>query len=59
VGNALDTTLPELLVELGVETDIRGAHSLGGELLDGLDSPGSTVLEGGTKDLLLIHAFVY
>ena len=51
VGNALDTTLPELLVQLGVESDIRGTKLLLSKVLDSLDSTGSSLLELNTEDL--------
>ena len=46
VGNRLDTTGPQRLVEFGVEPDIGGAHCLLGELYNGLDGMGGTLLEG-------------
>ena len=51
--NGLDALRPECLVELGVEADVRGAHRLLGELDDGLDGPGSTLLEGAAVDALV------
>ena len=51
VRNALDTTLPELLVQLGVESDIRGSKLLLSKVLDSLDSTGSSLLELNTEDL--------
>ena len=51
VRNALDTTLPELLVQLGVESDIRGTKLLLSKVLDSLDSTGSSLLELNTEDL--------
>lgn len=45
VGNSLDATLPNLLVELGVDPDVRRAHRLLRKLNDGLDGPGGTLLE--------------
>jgi hypothetical protein len=50
-GNALDTSLPDLLVQGGVDADILGAHSLLGESADLLDSTGSTLLEADTVAL--------
>lgn len=51
VRSALDAALPELLVEEGVETHIRGAELLASKVLDGLDGLGGTLLELDTKDL--------
>ena len=51
--NALDTRLPDLLVELGVEADIVGAHSLRSESTDLLDSPGGPLLEAHTMNSLV------
>ena len=51
VRNALDTTLPELLVQLGVESDIRSTKLLLSKVLDSLDSTGSSLLELNTEDL--------
>ena len=51
--NGLDALRPECLVELGVEADVRGAHRLLGEVNDGLDGPGSTLLEGTAVDALM------
>ena len=53
VGNRLDTTGPQRLVEFGVEPDIRGAHCLLGELYNGLDGMGGTLLEGAAVDTLV------
>ena len=52
-GEVLDTVLPYLLVELGVETDVLGAHGLLGESDDLLDGAGSTLLEGNVVDALV------
>ena len=52
-GEVLDTVLPYLLVELGVEADILGAHGLLGEGDDLLDGAGSTLLEGNVVDALV------
>lgn len=49
--SSLDTTLPELLVQEGVEADIRGAKLLTGKVLDSLDSLGGSLLELNTKNL--------
>ena len=46
MGNRLDTTGPQRLVEFGVEPDIGGAHCLLGEFYNGLDGMGGTLLEG-------------
>lgn len=51
VRNALDTTLPELLVQLGVESNIRSTELLLGKVLDGLDSARSSLLELDTENL--------
>lgn len=51
VGNALDTTLPELLVQLGVESNIRSTELLLGKVLNGLDSARSSLLELDTENL--------
>ena len=53
VGNRLDTTGPQRLVEFGVEPDIGGAHCLLGELYNGLDGMGGTLLEGAAVDALV------
>lgn len=45
VRNGLDTLCPQRLVELGVNTDVRGTHRLLCKLDDRLDGPGSTLLE--------------
>ena len=45
MGNALDAAGPELLVELGVEADVVGAHRLLGELDYRLDGMGGPLLE--------------
>lgn len=46
VGDVFDTASPELLVELGIKPDVRGAHRLARKLCDGLDGGGGTALEG-------------
>jgi hypothetical protein len=51
VGNALDATLPELLVQLGIESNIRSTELLLGKVLDGLDSARSSLLELNTENL--------
>ena len=53
VGHALDAAGPELLVELGVEADVGGAHRLLREVDDGLDGVGSALLEGAAVDALV------
>ena len=53
VGDGLDAALPESLVELGVDADVRGAHRLLCEVDDGLDSPGSALLEGAAVNTLV------
>ena len=53
MGDVLDATCPERLVELGVDADVGGAHGLLGEVDDGLDGPGRTLLEGAA-----VHALV-
>lgn len=50
-GNALDTGFPDLLVQLGVEADILGAHSPLSEGADLLDSTRSALLESNTVHL--------
>ena len=45
MGNALDTLRPDSLVELGVETNVLGAHCLLCELDYGLDGMGGPLLE--------------
>jgi hypothetical protein len=47
-GNVLDTMAPDSLVELGVNTDILGAHLLLSESADSLDGGGGALLEGPT-----------
>lgn len=42
---ALDTTRPELLVELRVDPNIGSAHGFCSEVDDGLDGMGSSLLE--------------
>jgi len=44
--HALNTLSPDSLVKLGVDADIGGAHSLLGELDDGLDGPWGALFEG-------------
>ena len=53
MGNRLDALCPESLVELGVEADVGGAHRLLGKVNDGLDGPGSSLLEGAAVDALV------
>lgn len=53
MGNRLDALCPESLVELGVEADVGGAHRLLGKVDDGLDGPGSALLEGAAVDALV------
>lgn len=48
-----DTLGPNGLVELGIDADVFGAHSLHGELLDGLDGRRSALLEGLSMDVLV------
>ena len=50
----LDTLRPHRLVELGVDPHIGGAHRLGGEVDDALDSPSSALFEGSA-----VHALVH
>ena len=45
---------PDVLVELSVDTDIGGAHALGGDLLDLGQTPLSALLE-----LHLVHELVH
>lgn len=49
----LDTVLPHLLVELGVQTDVLGAHGFLGEGDNLLDGAGSALLEGDVVDALV------
>jgi hypothetical protein len=49
VGDVLDTTGPQVLVQGGVKADILGAHLLESESLDRLHSGRSTLLEGAAK----------
>lgn len=51
MGNTSNATLPKLLVQDRIDTNISSTHVSLGELLDGLDSTGSTLLELKTKDL--------
>ena len=53
VGDGLDTLRPQRLVELGVKADVRGAHRLLRKVDDGLDGPGSTLLEGAAVNTLV------
>lgn len=46
VGNILDSTSPDSLVQLRIDADVLGAHVLVGESLDGLDGAGGALLEG-------------
>lgn len=51
--HALNTPLPNSLVQLRVDPDIGSAHSLLGEGDDGLDARGSTLLERCAVDALV------
>lgn len=51
VGNTLDSSLPQLLVESGVESDVLSTHVELGELLDLLDGSRSSLLELDTEHL--------
>lgn len=51
VWDTLDTSGPELLVQLRVDTDIRSTHLLLGKLLDLLDSTWGSLLELDTEHL--------
>lgn len=53
IWNALDAGLPDLLVQLGVETDVASAHRYRGELLDLLDRAGCSLLELDAVDSLV------
>ena len=53
MGNALDTLRPDSLVELGVETNVLGAHCLLCELDYGLDGMGGPLLEGAAVHTLV------
>jgi len=44
--NVLNTSGPDSLVKLRVDTDIVGSHHLGGELANGTNSARGTLLEG-------------
>lgn len=55
MGNTLDSSLPQLLVESGVESDILSTHVELGELLDLLHGSGSSLLELDTEDLGLVY----
>ena len=44
-GGLADAGGPNVLVELGVNTDVLGSHGFFGEFLDGLDCAGSALLE--------------
>ena len=46
VGDAADALGPHVLVDGNVKTDVSGAHGLLGELRDGADGLGCTLLEG-------------
>lgn len=48
-----DSLLPDLLVQLWVETHILGSHMLKCELLDGLDCPWRSLLELHSEDVLV------
>jgi hypothetical protein len=54
VGDALDAAGPDLLVQLGVDADVRGAHCLLGKVDDGLDGPRGALFEGAA-----VHALVH
>ena len=49
--NTLDTSRPQLDVQLWVQSDIGGTHVQSGELLDLLDSLWSSLLEVNTVQL--------
>jgi hypothetical protein len=51
VWDTLDTSGPKLLVQLRVDTDIRGTHLQLGELLDLSDSTWGSLLELDTEHL--------
>lgn len=46
-GDILDTSLPDVVVESWVDSDVLGAHGLDGKLADLLNALGGTLLEGG------------
>jgi hypothetical protein len=46
VWDVLNTTAPDSLVQLGVNTDILGTHSLFDKSTDGLDGSWGALLEG-------------
>ena len=45
VGEVADTLVPDELVKFGVDADVGGAHHLGYQLLNFLDSSGGFALE--------------
>lgn len=49
--NTLDTSLPDFLVQLWVQSDIIGTHVQLGELLDFLHSLWGSLFEGNTVQL--------
>lgn len=51
--HALNTALPQRLVELGVNADVGGAHGLLRELDDALDGLGRPLLERGAVHTLV------
>ena len=50
MGDTLDSLRPHCLVQLGVKTDIRGAHRLAREFQNGLDGPRSAFFERAAVD---------
>ena len=44
---------PQRLIQLGVQSDVVGAHGLLRELDDALDGPGRALLEGAAVDALV------
>lgn len=53
MGNVLDALGPEVLVELGIESDVLRAHGLLREIDDGFDCPRCALLEGTAVDALV------
>lgn len=49
VGDSLDTTLPDSLVETGIHADILSSHGLLGKFTNNLDGLGASLLEGAKK----------
>jgi hypothetical protein len=52
---SLDTLGPDVLVQLGLKTDIASLESLSSELLDLLNSAGSALLEAPMRESELVR----